>query len=362
MQAIAGKSKGKAGQNVTFSPGRASKVEVHDVQGIYYVHNSYTKRNIPCIMSMQIGIRKQQGRGHTSRIKIPCPKCDGYYLRTVYVKGRPEWRRVGLYCDGCRYFEPVEKLVAIEVVQKYPVLEHVVDALKPYMSVVRGLYLHGSRVRGDFRVDSDYDLLLISQDKIDGDLEGRLKEHNVQLQAFTLKGVRKQLELEPSFILTILRDGVAVIGADLKDQLLREKINDIALHVEIVGCIKQVKKLKKAIKKYELHGSFKMSILYSAFIRLRRAYEIKRIYDSKVPPLAEEFKKYYKGDFEHLYGLWRVVRDLIRDEKENENEVVPEGVEQMSKSTLSELVDSVYAYIKDVNEMIVEIWLETHPE
>lgn len=313
-------------------------------------------------MSLQIGMRKQQGRGHTSRIKIPCPNCDGYYLRAVYAKGRPAWRRVGLYCDGCRYFEPVEKPVDMEVVQEYPVMEHVVDTLKPYMSTVRGLYLHGSRVRGDFREDSDYDMLLITQDKIDEDLETRLKDHNVQLQAFTLKGIKKKLELEPSFILTVLRDGVPVIGADLKDQLLREKVNDIALHVEINDCIKQVKRLKKAIKKYELHAGLKRSILYSAVIRLRRAYEIKRIYDSKAPPLAEEFKKYYKGDFEQLYGLWRVVRDQIRDEKENENEAVPEGVEQMSKSTLSELVDSVYAYIKDVNEMLVEIWLETHPE
>lgn len=313
-------------------------------------------------MSSQIGIRRQQGRGHTCRIKIPCPKCDGYYLRAVYAKGRPAWRRVGLYCDGCRHFEPVEKPVDLEVVQKYPVLEHVVDELKPYMSEVRGLYFHGSRVRGDYREDSDYDLFLITKDKIEDDLETRLKEHNVQLQAFTLKGVRKQLELEPSYILTVLRDGVPVIGADLKDQLLREKVNDIALHVEINGCIKHLKKLKKAIKKYELHGGLKRSILYSAFIRLRRAYEIKRIYDSKVPPLAEEFKKYYKGDFEHLYGLWRAVRDLIRNEKENETEVIPDGVKQMSKSTLSELVDSADAYIKDVNEMLVEIWLETHPE
>ncbi len=318
-------------------------------------------------MSVQIGIRRQQGRGHTSRIKIPCPKCDGYYLRAVYVKDRPalaktDWRRVGLYCDGCKYFEPAEKPVDLEVIQEYPVMEHVVDTLKPYMSTVRGLYLHGSRVRGDFREDSDYDMLLITQDKIDEGLETRLSGHNVQLEAFTLKGVKKQLELEPSFILTVLRDGVPVIGADLRDQLLREKVNDIALHVEINDCIKQVKRLRRAIKKYELHAGLKRSILYSAVIRLRRAYEIKRIYDSNVPPLAEDFKKYYKGDFEHLYGLWRVVRDLIRDEKENEPEVIPEGVEQMSKSALSELVDSVDAYIKDVNETLVKIWLETHPE
>ncbi len=318
-------------------------------------------------MSLQIGIRKQQGRGRTSRIKIPCPKCDGYYLRAVYVKDRPagaktEWRRVGLYCDGCRYFEPVEKPVALNIIQRYPVLEHVVDALKPYMHTVRGLYLHGSRIRGDYREDSDYDLMLISQDKIDEGLETRLSEHNVQLEAFTLKGIRKQLELEPSFILTVLRDGVPVIGAELREQLLREKVNDIALHVEIKECIKQVRRLKRAIKKYELHAGLKRSILYSAVIRLRRAYEIKRIYDSKLPPLAEEFKKYYNGDFEQLYGLWRVVRDLIRHEKENEPEVIPEGVEQMSKIVLKEFVDSVDAYIKDVNRKLIKIYLESHPE
>ncbi|GEM_PF-636734 len=321
-------------------------------------------------MSLQIGIRRQQGRGHTSRIKIPCPKCDGYYLRAVYVKDHPaqaktEWRRVGLYCDGCRYFEPVEKPVDLEVIEKYPVLEHVVDALNPYMHTVKGLYLHGSRVRGDYREDSDYDLLLITQDKIEKDLKAEMEKYNIQLEYFTLKQANKQLELEPAYLLTVLRQGIPLIGADLQKQLLSKKVNDIALLAEIDECIKRLRYLKIAVRGHKPDDEGKARIFLYTMRRLRRAYYIKQLYDKDMPPLSEEFKSYYKGDFEQIHKLYRIVRDLQLDEKdmnETERTEIPEGIKRMTKSMLKELLSSVYAYVKDADEKLVEIYLETHPE
>lgn len=289
------------------------------------------------------------------------PRCCDTTMVSAYIRhGRrsitPGSEKVGLYCPRCRRFEIKipEQPGLEEAIKKYPVLAHVADALKPYMHTVRGLYLHGSRVRGDYREDSDYDLVLISQDKIP-DLKTELEKYNVQLECFTLKGLKKQLELEPSYLLTVLRQGVPLIGADLQKQLLRKKVNDIALHVELKDCIKQLKQLKSAIRKYELDGGFKSTILYSAVIRLRRVYEIRRIYNSKAPKLAEDFKKYYKGDFEHIYDLYRKARDLPIDMSEAD---VPEEFKRMTKSTLKELVNSVDQYIKDAYDDLTDVLVE----
>jgi len=73
------------------------------------------------------------------------------------------------------------------------------------MNTVRGPYFHGSRARGDHREDSDYDLVLITRDKIDNELKIELKEHNIQVEVFTLSQVKKQLDLTPSYLLTVLR-------------------------------------------------------------------------------------------------------------------------------------------------------------
>ena len=56
-------------------------------------------------------------------------------------------------------------------------------AVKPYMNTVIGLYFHGSRARGDCRKDPDYDLVLITSDKIDDELKIELKEHNILVEA-----------------------------------------------------------------------------------------------------------------------------------------------------------------------------------
>lgn len=234
-------------------------------------------------------------------------------------------------------------------------MKHVATALKPYMNTVRGLYFHGSRTRGDYRDDSDYDLLLITQDKIDEGLKTELAKRNIRIECFTLKQAKKQLELEPSYLLTVLRQGVPLIGADVQKQLLRKNVNDIALHVEIESCIKQLKLLKKLLRD-EIDGRDKCAVLYSAMIRLRRVHSIKHIYDNTIKPLSEDFRGYYRGDFERLFELFREVRDLpVESMKETE---IPEDIRKLDKKLLKGLVTAVDAYIKDAYDNLTETLIE----
>ncbi len=277
------------------------------------------------------------------------------YIR--HGKAAPGIEKVGLYCPRCRRFEierPMQPAFT-EFGRKFPILKHVATALKPYMDTVRGLYFHGSRARGDYRDDSDYDLLLISRDKIDDGVKTELAKDNIQIECFTLKQAKKQLEMEPSYLLTILRQGIPLIGADIQKQLLRKKVNDIALHVEIESCRKQLKLLKKLLRD-EIDGRDKCAILYSAMIRLRRVHSIKQIYDDTIKPLPEDFRGYYNGEFERLFGLFREVRGMpVESMKETE---IPEDFRKLDKKLLKGFVTAVDAYIKDAYDNLTEMLIE----
>ena len=232
-----------------------------------------------------------------------------------------------------------------EFVRKFPILNHVETALKPYMNIVRGLYFHGSRARGDHREDSDYDLVLITRKKIDDKLKSELKEHNIQVEVFTLSQLKKQLDLTPSYLLTVLRESVPLIGAELREKLVRKKKNDIALQVELKDCIRQLDYLKKMLK-HEPDDFIKARVIHSAILRLRQAYSIKRLYYSDVPELSLDFK-YSEGNFDELYDLYRIVRDMVHGDGLNEEEL-PENVRTLTKSRLMKLISSVDSYARDV--------------
>ncbi len=289
------------------------------------------------------------------------PRCCGAMMVSAYIRhgsAAPGIEKIGLYCTLCRQFEIERPMQPVYdgFVKKYPVLKHVAAALKPYMNTVMGLYFHGSRARGDYREDSDYDLALITRDKIDDGLKTELKEHNIQVEVFTLKQAKKQLELTPSYLLTVLREGAPLIGAELREQLLRKKLNDIALQVELKDCIKQLKYLKKMLKN-EPDDFIKARIVHSAILRLRQAYSIKRLYYKDVPELSMDFREYSRDNFDEIYELYRVVRDLVHGKGLNEEEI-PEGVKTLAKGELKKLISSVDAYAKDVYKKLIEDYLE----
>lgn len=127
-------------------------------------------------------------------------------------------------------------------------------------------------------------------------------------------------------------------------------MNDIALQVELKDCIRQLDYLKMMLKNE--HDDFiKAHVIHSAILRLRQAYSIKRLYYSDVPELSMEFREYFNDNFEELYELYRIVRDMVHGEGLNEEEL-PEKVRTMTKSKLMKLVSSVNSYARDVFDRI----------
>ncbi len=287
---------------------------------------------------MRVGKRKQQGRG--TRLRSVCPKCDGYYLRAIYAKERSAWRKAGLYCEGCLYFQPV----ADEILRRYPALEQLKTALKPHREKVAGLYLHGSRVRGPCREDSDYDVLLITNSEIKSDLKNKLKPYNIELVNYTREQVGQQLKSSPSFLITALREGIPIVGGELREELLEKFVDNSALQKELKHCKMELKYLKRRLR-YDLDSEEKRRILHLAFIRLRQAHAVKKLFNGK-EPLEEDFKKYYQN-FEALYQLYIKVRTIPWEEDMEESQI-PDEIKKLNKTTLKELIKAIDSYLCDV--------------
>ena len=108
----------------------------------------------------------------------------------------------------------------------------------------------------------------------------------------------------------------------------------------------QLKHLKKRLR-YDLDSEEKRRILHLAFIRLRQAHAVKKLFNGK-EPLQEDFKKYYKNsNFESLYQLYAKVRTLPW-EAEMEESQIPEEIKKLSKTTLIELTRAIDSYLSDV--------------
>jgi hypothetical protein len=69
-----------------------------------------------------------------------------------------------------------------------------------------------------------------------------------------------------------------------------------------------------------------------------------------VPELSLDFK-YSEGNFDELYDLYRIVRDMVHGDGLNEEEL-PEKVRTLTKSKLIKLVSSVDSYARDVFDRI----------
>ncbi|MEK9130043.1 MAG: nucleotidyltransferase domain-containing protein [Patescibacteria group bacterium] len=95
-------------------------------------------------------------------------------------------------------------------------LKQIIKDLKPYKP--EKIILYGSCARGDFREDSDIDLLIIKETKKDffsriNDV-GRLVSHKIPMDIliFTPEEVKKRLDLKDFFFEEMIQKGKIIYG------------------------------------------------------------------------------------------------------------------------------------------------------
>lgn len=100
-----------------------------------------------------------------------------------------------------------------------PLVERFLEAISPFHDRIQAIYLFGSRSRGDFRPDSDYDLLIVVQERT-RDLLNALYDAVLDIlletgRLVSLKIMKKDeftrcASLPTPFVQNVLREGIQI--------------------------------------------------------------------------------------------------------------------------------------------------------
>ncbi len=108
---------------------------------------------------------------------------------------------------------PIEKTIE-------DIKEKIYTILKPYLEHVKGVYLYGSYARNEQTPDSDIDILVITDSKIE--IKSKIKGY--EIISSTLEQIEKTINNNAVLILQILREAKPLINQQLIEKYKKEKL------------------------------------------------------------------------------------------------------------------------------------------
>ena len=98
-----------------------------------------------------------------------------------------------------------------------PIIEKFLEAIAPLRGEIREIYMFGSRCRDDWRPDSDYDLLIVLQQKDRGLIDGLYDAvmdvlldtgRLISLKIFTVSEFERLRSIPTPFMRNVMSEGV----------------------------------------------------------------------------------------------------------------------------------------------------------
>ncbi len=188
----------------------------------------------------------------------------------------------------------------------------VMELLKPFFSEIQGIYLFGSFARKEQTKESDIDLLVISDKKIDLKKKGRF-DFLVKTKKEFLDGLKKDSTL---FLHQILREAKPVFNKSLLEELKKEKVKPDfnEFFSSTLTAFKNVKELIKAGKKRGKKHLDSNAVVYSLILRLKGLYLLQCYLKNKEfsnKGVKEVIKShgFKEKKVEEFFGVYRAERD-----------------------------------------------------
>ncbi|MBI2629717.1 nucleotidyltransferase domain-containing protein [Candidatus Pacearchaeota archaeon] len=188
----------------------------------------------------------------------------------------------------------------------------IVEKLMPYFSEIIGIYLSGSYARGEEQIDSDVDVLAITQNT-----NKKIKEENFDILLISKDVLEKTLEKNILPLLPMLNEAKTIINPIFLDKIKNIELTNenLKFHFETTKSALKLNKSSMELAK-ESKENCSDSAAYSLVLRLREAYIVdclikKRQWSNK--ELIDMIVK-LTGSDEIYFGYKRVKND----EKERE--------------------------------------------
>ncbi|MBU0628479.1 MAG: DUF2080 family transposase-associated protein [Nanoarchaeota archaeon] len=173
--------------------------------------------------------------------------------------------------------EIVGQKVVISLVEKSigDIEEEILTLLKPYLKQVEGIYLYGSYSRNEQTTESDIDVLVIT----DGKIEIKKKVNEYEITCATIEQIENTLKNNAVLILPILRESRAILNGGLIKKYTTMKLNKKNTSWYIETTESALKLAKYAVEEDKITDM--PGIVYSLILRLRGLLLIKLLIDEE---------------------------------------------------------------------------------
>ena len=192
----------------------------------------------------------------------------------------------------------------------------ILEILKPYLENILGVYLYGSYARNEQTVDSDVDILVITNTK----LKIIDKINYCTIVSVTLKELENTLSTNAVLILPIIKEAKTIINPDLLEKYKEYKFTKKNTKDFVDGSIGILE-----LNKNGLELDFEIgSLVYSLILRIRGLLMIKAIINktSYSKSLLFDYLENYSFSNEKIEELYKIYSNERNNMRVRKNEFV----------------------------------------
>ncbi len=182
------------------------------------------------------------------------------------------------------------------------------EILDPFLEDIIGIYLFGSYARKEQDVESDIDIIAISNTIKKSIVLGK---YNVSI--YPLKSVESAIKNNPLNILPMLLEAKTILNKPLLDNLLRQDFNKKAIK-SYIDSSKRILKINKSL--FNLDETLDENSIYSLILRLRGFYIISCLL-KKLPSTKIGFKSFLTSEGLNFGKLYKIYQGVKLDKKES---------------------------------------------
>tara|TARA_Y100000310_G_scaffold157498_2_gene156858 strand:- start:66 stop:842 length:777 start_codon:yes stop_codon:yes gene_type:complete len=201
--------------------------------------------------------------------------------------------------------EYIGKKVVIHLKEttKEDIKQDVIQKLSPYFSHIQGLYLCGSYARDEASVDSDIDILIITDGKIKIDLP-----QPYEIIQGSLQDIKNTIKENTGVLLPLIQEAVPIINNELLAELKKQQPTKHNSRWIIESTRTSLDLIQQWLE--DKDDSNIAGLAYSLIMRLRGLKLLQALIERKQytnKHLLDELKKHYLNN--QLYNLYKEKKD-----------------------------------------------------
>ncbi len=195
------------------------------------------------------------------------------------------------------------------IVRPLSIKDNILQLVSPYMEKVMGIYLYGSYARGEETPESDIDVLLVTDGKIE-----LSTENGFDIEVVEYERIKELVSEDPVGYHSMVKEAVPIMNGVLLNELRGIKPNEMGIKTYYESTISALSIVGEFLDRKDLSREDFPSILYSLILRLRGLYLIRCNLQGRRYSNAkfEDFvvgKGILQSRYRGIYATYRAVRD-----------------------------------------------------